>query len=175
MDVTSIIIGLAAVALFIVPILYVQHTQKAKKQKLLQDFEALAGQQKLTISQHDFWDPYYTIGIDSTQNMLFYTLRKEGQEQQQVLIDLAAISACTVRCTHREANGEKIIERVDLVFTNPNSRPAEKTLEFYNREVNLNFNNELMLAEKWKSLVVTDNLATPGAGRGEAYKVKESM
>ncbi|MFT2010194.1 hypothetical protein ACMA1I_16080 [Pontibacter sp. 13R65] len=160
MDLETVIIGLLSVALFVVPIMFVQRKQKAKRLKLLQEFIGLAGQRQVNIDLHDSWDPYYTIGIDTVKKKLFYTLRNEGQEQQS-FVDLAEVGACSVKNSNRDQNGEKIIDRIDLVLSSRNARQADRVLEFYNREVSLNFNNELMRAEKWKSIISSNLMATP--------------
>ena len=151
MDLETIIIGLASLALCIVPIFYFQSKQKAKKEKLLQEFMKLAQQHQLMVTQYDFWDPSYAIGIDTAKKILLYT-RKGAEKDDVMLIDLSDVQQCKVNNLYRDSVGGRTIDLIELAFICTNSK-ALKNLEFYNREINLNLNNELLLTEKWKNIV----------------------
>lgn len=154
MDSSTIIIGLVCLAIIILPILYFQRNQKNKASKLFNEFSNLAGQQQLNISQYDFWDPFYAIGLDSDKMKLFYTKRRESVVQETV-IDLLEVGQYRVSNTNRDTNGSKVIDYIELTFTYRNSKHPEKSLEFYNREENLILGGELRLAEKWKTIINT--------------------
>jgi hypothetical protein len=160
MDLETIIIGILSLTFFIVPIVLIQRNNKKKKGMLLQDFRQLAGQQQLSISQHDSWDTIYTIGIDSDQKKLLYTRKREGKDQE-IVIDLAEVSQCRVNNLSRETNGNKVIDRIELAFLPRHAKQPEQTLEFYSREESLNLSEELKLSEKWHAIVNSHLAASP--------------
>ncbi len=148
-------------ALLVAPIIFFQRKRKAKKRRLLQDFTAKANEQELAIGPHEFWAPYYAIGLDPVKKKLLYTRHVEGVEQQ-VLVDLLEVSSARVINLSKDSNDGRIIDRIDLAFAYRNTKRPEKMVEFYNKEESLNLNDELRLAEKWMKLV-NENIATSAA------------
>ncbi|WP_439882691.1 hypothetical protein ACSX1A_05870 [Pontibacter sp. MBLB2868] len=168
MDFETVIIGLVSVAFFLVPILYVQHVQKAKKNKIIEDFIKLGEQQQLTITQYDFWEPFYAIGIDTEKKKLLYTRNQAGNEQQE-LVDLAEIIKSGISKTSTDSGGNKVIERVDLALHTRTPKQQAKFIEFYSKEENLNFSNELLLSEKWNNIIQAHIAVKSPALPGQVY------
>ncbi|WP_114783536.1 hypothetical protein [Botryobacter ruber] len=162
MDLETIITGLVFLALCILPVIYVQRKQKAKKKKLIKEFTSLAQHRQITISQHDFWQPDYAIGIDTVNKKLLYTRKKEGNEQL-IVVDLQDLKQCRVNNLYRDANGSRTIDLIELSLVFANAKTPEKKLEFYNREVNLNFNDELLLAQTWENIINSSSAVTAKA------------
>lgn len=138
--------------LFIVPFIYIQRSQQKGRQRLLKSFLALAGQQQLRISQHDVWNRRFAIGIDTDQSKLFY-LKKQGEEDQTALIDLAQVESCEVGNINRETNGNRVVDRIELHLAFRHARRPHQAIEFYDRAESLSLNEELRLAEKWRAVV----------------------
>lgn len=159
MDLSSIIIGLCAIAFFVVPIVYVQSAQKKKRKAFLKSFLSLAEQQQLNITQHEVWNQYYAIGLDASTNKLLY-LKKRNGEEQKVLIDLAEVEECSVVNSKRTMQDNIIIDRLALAFRFRNPKRAAQTIEFYDKEVSMALNEELRLSEKWKN-IINAGLSTP--------------
>ena len=151
MDLGSVIFGIISLACFIVPIIYLQGKKNKEKKEFLKYFMKLAEQQQLIITEHDFWNHSYAIGIDTQKNKLFYLKKQEGKDQQ-VLIDLREVERCTIHNSNRTVNNNKIIDSIDLCFTFRNKKP-QKTLSFYNREESLSVNEEHQFSEKWNTLI----------------------
>ncbi|PRY07430.1 hypothetical protein CLV24_12379 [Pontibacter ummariensis] len=162
MDLGTTIIGLFSLALFIVPILYIQRGQRQQKKKFLEDFLKVTEGQQLSIRQYDSWPPYFSIGIDPVQRKLSY-LKKQDQKEQTALIDLSEVASCRVVNEHRDVNGTRVIDFVALRFAFRNPRLSEQALEFYDREESMSLNEELMLAEKWQGIVNAHLQGTPQA------------
>lgn len=152
MDLTSAIIGLCALACFVVPVVYIQKAQKSRKREFLARFLQLAGQQQLTITQHELWNQYYGIGLDTGANKIFYLKRKDGKEET-ILIDMAELEACKMVNKQRKIQTDIIIDRLELAFKYRNPKLPEIALEFYDKEVSMTLNEELRLTEKWKSII----------------------
>lgn len=110
------VFGLAALACFIVPVIYLQRRNWLEKKKFLKEFLQLAGQQQLTISAHDFWNHTFAIGIGTTNDKLFF-LKKQGDVDYKVLIDLSEVEKCTLLNINRNVNDSVIIDCLALGFT----------------------------------------------------------
>lgn len=154
MDIASVIIGLVSLALFIVPVIYIQGKQKKAETRLQEDFLRVARQQQLVISQHDLWNSRFAIGIDTDKGVLFY-LKKWEEGKEELQIHLSEVASCRVNNENREVNGNRVIDLIELRFTFRGSKLREQALEFYSKEESMSLSEELLLAEKWKSIVST--------------------
>lgn len=152
MELGEAIFGLAALACFIVPVIYLQRRNMLEKKKFLKEFLQLAGQQQLTISANDFWNHSYAVGIDTNKDKLFFLKKQEGVDYK-VLIDLTEVENCSLLNINRTINDSLVIDRLALGFTFRNPKLAEKTLEFYNKEETMAVNDEYQLVEKWTTLI----------------------
>ena len=120
----------------------------------------MAAQHQLSVSHHDFWDPCYAIGVDQNRKQLLYT-RKHEERYDQVVVDLTKVEKCIVSSISREVKGDKVIDKVGLLFTYRLGLTLSPThLEFYDKEESLNLNEEFVLAKKWEALV-NSYLAVP--------------
>ena len=151
MDLSTIIISIIALMLFVVPIMYIKSVQKKKAQKHLNEFLGQAQAQQLQLTQHEFWDDCYGIGLDEAKQKLFYVKKHQGNEQQQV-VNLAEMKSCSVSTTSREAGDNTVIEQISLRFTPRTPKAQELYLEFYSHEVNLMVSGELRTANKWSDI-----------------------
>lgn len=154
MELGSVIFGLLTLACFVVPVIYLKRASKKEKNKFLKNFIQLAEQQQLSISRHDFWNHSFAIGIDINKNKLFY-FKKCGDLDQEVLIDLYEVESCRLNNINRNVNQNKVIDRLELVFTFRNPRLAQKTLVFYNKEETISLYEELAIIENWKTIINT--------------------
>ena len=152
MELGSLIFGLFTLACFIVPVIYLQNVKKQEKKKFLQDFNLLAKQQGLEISQADFWNHSYAIGIDSQKQKLFY-LKKNNEQEQKILVDLAELVSCQIINKSRYEQDTMMVDHVLLSLTYQNPGVAEKTLEFYDKNESMTIDDELQLSEKWNTII----------------------
>jgi hypothetical protein len=151
MDLTTALIGLAVVALTILPMVYFHLAQKKQKNAFLKGFLAQAAEQQVQVTHHDVWSHYFALGLDPQSNKLFYLKQRDGKEQK-VLINLAEVDKCRVVNTKKMLNNDPIIDRLELVFTFKNTRIPEKSLEFFNKGEFMTLSGELQLIEKWKTI-----------------------
>jgi hypothetical protein len=173
MDLATLIIGLLSVAVFIVPVLYIQRKQKGNSGKLLAAFMAAGAQQGLRITKHERWNEQFAIGLDETQHKLFY-MNKQALTPQQVVVDLAEVKNCAVVNMSRDVNGSRIIDLIGLRFSFHNTKWPEQLLEFYNKEESMLLSGELQLAEKWR-VIVSDAMAQGGAANSSYRKQVEKV
>lgn len=152
MDFETILLGILATAVFLLPILYIQRKQKSQANKGQQAFVAAAQLHGLQLSTSDFWGNQYGIGLDKVQGKLFYRNASE-LDPQEVVIDLGQVRRCSFDNVHREQNGNRIIDMIVLRIGLHGPKAPELYLPFYNREGNLMLSGELQLAEKWCHLI----------------------
>lgn len=152
MDLISALIGIVSLAFFIVPIVYLQIMKKNGRKKFLNNFMLLGRQHQVNISQHDFWNHSYAIGLDETANKLFF-LKTAANTEQKISINLSEVEKCKLVNKNRTIDNNKIIDSLELVLTFRNPGMPEKTLEFYDREESMSVNEEVQLIEKWNTLI----------------------
>ncbi len=163
MDLQTIIIGLVATALCVLPILYLQSIRKKEKGKLLQSFLAVAAQRQLQLSTSEMWDPFFAIGIDLQKMQLIY-LSDCTYSESTIQLDLTTIEKCTVEKLSSQANGNLVIEAIALkIRYRDAAKFKESTLVFYQKEMSLNLRDELQLAEKWQKIIESTLKTIPPA------------
>lgn len=152
MDLQTIIIGVLALAVFIVPVYLIQSKQKKQSVKVLDELLSFSEEQQLRLTRLDFWNEVFAIGIDETNRKLVY-YNKQDFSPRQVIIDLADVKNCEVVKESREVNGNLIIDQIVLRFSFDGPKKQEQRLEFYNREQNMMLSSELHFARKWVEIV----------------------
>jgi hypothetical protein len=156
MDKEATIIMLGIVAVIILPFLLFYFFKKRREIKFLKHFRNLAQQEKLIISQKEFWDHSYAIAIDTNINKIIYAKRLRD-ETAGTIIDLADVEKCRIvrtDKTQKSQNGkDPQTDRLDLVFTFRNSDMPEKVLEFYENTEFMPNTEDRFNIEKWYSII----------------------
>lgn len=156
MNISMLIIGIGALAFFIVPVILIHRAQKNKSKNFIINFKKKAAKQNINIDECEAWSLIYCIGIDTNSGKLFY-LKKEDDGDNTEEINLKDVEKCrlaNVNRTIKTHNGKStFIERVSLAFTFKNSTQPEKNIEFFNTNDNISLTNEVPLAESWESKI----------------------
>lgn len=152
MDSGSIIFGLVVIIGIVVPIVIQNNKSKKKEKQFLNILSGLAEKNNCNLSEHELWVKG-AIGIDKAAQQLFFMKKTANGEVQQV-INLAEMQKCRVVNTHRIVNNkesdQKVIEKLELAFSNREPKKPDTFLEFYNTNLdNLTLNGEVQLTEKW--------------------------
>lgn len=158
LDLPTLLIGVGMVALITLPILYFQRDQKKKGAAFLQLFKLRAQHQQVQAEHCDVWSNYCAIGLDTQRKKLFY-LRKNGEQEQQLVINLADVENCTLNNLKRMHNGDQIIYHLELCFALRAPKGSIIIIEFYSKDESITLNGELQLIEKWKT-IINANLET---------------
>lgn len=147
--------GMLFLGVFILPVFYIHWAQKNKGKIFLKHFTSTAAKNQVNVSDSDMWNTR-CIGIDKISGKLF-ALKKDNDQEETMLIDLKEIDNCIVSPTYRNIKGggktNKILERIDLTFTNKNSNVPGKSVNFYDSNENSPLGEEQVLAEKWASII----------------------
>jgi hypothetical protein len=156
MDKEVTIIMLGIIAVIILPFLLFYFFKKRREIKFLKHFRNLAQQEKLIISQKEFWDHSYAIAIDTNLNKIIYAKRLRD-ETAGTIIDLADVEKCRIVSTdktQKSLNGkDPQTDRLDLVFTFRNSDMPEKVLEFYENTEFMPNTEDRFNIEKWYNII----------------------
>ena len=142
MDITTIIIGVAIVALCALPFWLSGYTRKRREKNLTNALNEMAQQKSTTICNSEICGNNI-IGIDGSGRWLFYARCKGGLRE---CVDLENVRTCS------------IVDKSDtlgLLFV-ADGKP-DVYLEFYNSNVEATSDDESRLAVRWRK-IVTDRL-----------------
>jgi hypothetical protein len=155
MDLTILLIGIGAVAAFIVPIFFLQSANRRKDRNKQKNFIKLAQQNGIAISKIDLWNEN-AVGIDQNKKKLFVT-NTLNEKTVNTTIDLSDYVSCKLvndsRTVKTKHNKTTITERILLVLKPAISTNAEMSIVFFDKNENINLNNEFQLAESWEKLL----------------------
>src|SRR5690606_16013069 len=108
----------------------------------------------LQLGQQGFWNEQYGIGLDETNNRLFYW-HLDGLKPQEVVVDLGAVKQSAVDNVFRDVNGNRIIDAIGLRLSQSGGKSPNLYLPFYTKEGSMMLSGELQLAEKWNAIVLS--------------------
>jgi len=154
MDITTAIIGLVMLGIFVVPIAILN--AGSKKKALIAELKDLATQNEREIAEHDTGEQF-AIGISSTKDQVFF-IRKEAKEYQvfKSNIPLKLISDCVLHTQYRDnksqhSNG-KGLEKLEISFKSSSQKLNKTTWLLYDASSD-KADNALELGEKWVSVI----------------------
>ncbi|MBC5992212.1 hypothetical protein [Pontibacter cellulosilyticus] len=153
MDTQSIVMAFGSLMLMAAIAIYFWQKQRINQNEAKLRFDRLGEAKGLTFSQYEFWGSGYAVGLDTSKQVLCY-LTNIADKEDCTLVSIAEVVKCIVINDYRDVNGTRVIDQIRLDFTFKGSR-AHKRLLFYDREINLNFTNELLVAEKWKTVITS--------------------
>lgn len=155
----SIIIGAIIITICILPIVMLRRSRKKRESVLLQSLSEIATQNNYQINQYEILGSL-AIGIDKTQNFVFFYRQIENNETKE-FVNLDEIQSCNVINTGKSLNNknenQKEIDRLELSFIPTSINKSEIKMEFFNSDVNAQLYGELQLIEKW-SIIINDRL-----------------
>ncbi len=139
MDITTIIIGVAIVALCALPFWLSGYSRKRREKKLTDTLNEMAQQESTTICNLEVCGNN-AVGIDGSGRWLFYARCKGGAREG---VDLESVRACG------------IIDKPDTIGLNftADGKP-DVYLEFYNSNVEATSDDESRLAARWQKIVI---------------------
>lgn len=138
MDITTLIIGVAIVALCVLPFWLSGNARKRREKKLTDALNEMAQLKSTTICNSEICGNN-SVGIDGSGRWLFYARCKGGLRE---CIDLENVRACS------------IVDKSDtlgLLFVADNA--PDVYLEFYNSNVEATSDDESRLAARWHKIV----------------------
>jgi hypothetical protein len=151
MESSTTIIVVVILALFIVPIVFINwNNARLLKQKIVR-FRSVGADHQLQLSELDVWGQN-GIGIDNVSKCVLFA-KNIGQDEYVEKIDLNKLKKCEVNKVAREMQSASSIDQINLRLIFKDSNRANMLLEFYTISGNLQINGELQLAEKWEKII----------------------
>ncbi|MGE0021812.1 MAG: hypothetical protein AB7S72_19235 [Draconibacterium sp.] len=155
MDLTSLIMGLVLLALFVLPFVLVSRSNSKKKNHLLSRLKELALQNNSSIAKYDSCNNLM-IGSDEKTTTIFFISETDENEIVKT-VQLGAMQKCMVVNTLKSQNGNtkggsgqgKLA--LSLLPVKKDSR--EILLEFYNENDRVQLSDELILINKWNEII----------------------
>jgi len=159
---TSIIITVVILTVFcIILYLLIISGKKKKESEFLQNLFTLAEKNNCQISEYERWNNSI-IGIDRKRNYLFFIrITNENETTQQInLTDIQKVRVIeSSRIVSIKESNSKVVDRIELEFSNINRNKPDTIVEFYNTAYdNLFLAGELVIAEKWGK-IINDKIA----------------
>lgn len=143
MDITTLIIGVAIVALCVLPFWLSGNARKRREKKLTDALNEMAQLKSTTICNSEVCGNN-SVGIDGSGRWLFYARCKGGLRE---CIDLENVRACS------------IIDKPDTIgLSFATDTKTDTYIEFYNSNVEATSDDESRLAARWHK-IVADRLA----------------
>lgn len=158
MNITILLIGLFALALFVLPVFYLYWIQKNKAKQIHKHFMAEALKNGVTISESSTWGSTHCVGVDTRLKKLFVMHSNNDNTEETELIDINEIEKCIVLPIYSNAHGSKAnktVERIDLNIAFKNPKKSNKTLCFFNSREDHTPVEQQALAEKWARIINT--------------------
>lgn len=155
MNLGTAITGAIFIAIFMLPFIFMLHGRKKKEKQLVKSILAIAYNHHCKISQQDISEEF-AIGLDETQNQLFFFKKTTDKENAQY-VNLSEIKSCKVIKTGNAIGNKddnyKSIDKLDLHFSFLNKKNPDISFVFYDSEENFGLNGEIQLIEKWGNIV----------------------
>lgn len=156
MDTGAAIIIIVIIALVAFPFILKYLFKKAKSSKFLKEFKNQAEKEKLTVSQKEFWNNSYIIGIDDLSKKLLYTKKQNGGGEV-TLIDLEEIEKCKIvnvnKTLKNQYSKNYVTDRLVLVFSFLNEPKSEKVLEFYDSTEFMPSEEDISRIQRWSDII----------------------
>lgn len=155
MDSGTIIIGVIALAICILPFIALSRSRKKTEQQRLSALQNFAARQNCQLSEYEFCGNL-SIGLDMVNKCVFALRKTEGGEISQY-INLHGVQQCKAIQTSRNLNSKegeyKVIDRIDLSFVPVAKNEPDTLLEIFNAQENLQMVGELQLADRWEKRI----------------------
>lgn len=155
MELGSVIVAAVAIAICILPFVMLNKSKKKREQELWQALSNFAAQNNCKISQHEIFGNF-AIGIDESQNAVFY-FRKFNNVESLQMVKLSEIKDCKVNNINRTFKNkdgiQRVIDRLELSFTPSDKDKPGVILEFFNADLCMQLYGELLSIKKWSQLI----------------------
>lgn len=156
MENSSAIMGIALLALFVVPIIYMIVSQSTKEKKVNKRLHSLATEHNMKLDQIEITNSLL-LGLDSTTKK-FLVIDPTDHLKYEV-IDLKNIGQSVVtKSGHQQKIGDKnklALTHIGLELLKNNSKEKVKEVIFYDEDDNdsLDADIQLFIANKWDGLI----------------------
>lgn len=155
MDITTTIIGLLLLALFIVPVIFLSKSGKKKKTRLSKDIQSEASRNNLSLTKFDSWNES-AIGIDDKNGKVIYIDESHADKDVRIfnLKDVKSFKTFPDLTNKSRQNTDYKKEpkiSMGITFRDPSKSDLEIT--FYVPGFGKLKEEEKLLFEKWSEII----------------------
>lgn len=152
MDIGIVLIAIITLLICVLPFIIMIRNKRKKAKEFTETIFRAAAKSGSKIDQFDRWNNTI-IGVDNLNRKLFF-YRKLSDKEILKEADLSDFEMCDIIKTQRNAKDYNGIQRLELRLISRDKDKPNTQLEFYNAEHdNLTIMDELLLLEKWLSIV----------------------
>lgn len=154
MSLQAILTSMLLIAACAIPFVIIKRRSRKAEKEFLQILFNHASTGSNEISQYEFTSRL-AIGLAEATDFVFF-LKKTGGKEVITQVDLKRIETCYINKTMRNSidGNYSSTDKIELRFAASDKITPEAVFEFYNIEHDsLSMNEELKLAEKWRSIV----------------------
>ena len=155
MELGTSIMGLFAIALFVLPVVILSKSRKNKEKELLVGLNAMASSSNNDIGIADY-GMEFAIGLSKSKTHVFFYKKSKTQEIRTTIL-LDQVQKCVPELTKRKIrtkNGtESVIDKIELLFFFKDKSLNVKRVELFNSDEYSQINGEIELIEKWTPLI----------------------
>jgi hypothetical protein len=151
MDSSSVIIGLAILALVILPFIFISMRNKNKENQNVKEFIQTGLKYGLELSETEQWSNHL-LGLDPVKRKILF---REFNEQQfnETVFDLNEVKSCTLLVTNLQVAGaSQSPDKIEIVFTQKNNKTVDN-LQLFNSEMDHVVYTQFEIGEKWTKLI----------------------
>jgi len=157
MDITTAIIGLAMLSLFVIPAIILSAKNKKRNNALLIGLKKFAAERNCELSAHDV-QPLFAIGIATSGDQAFFIRRQdETDELIRSSHQMAMTKACDLQVEKRAVkllkSDETVIDKIEICFYSNNKEERNVRWTLYDSAISPQTDNEFILGEKWVSII----------------------
>jgi len=157
MNITTAVIGLGMLALFVIPAIILTAKNRNRNKGLLIELTRLAALQNCELSAYDV-QPQFAIGLSVSGNQIFFISRQDKTGElikNNILIN--RLKACNLQTKKRTVNLQKstetVIDKIEINFHSRDKDNGNSPWVLYDSEVTPHPDGELLLGEKWVSII----------------------
>lgn len=144
----SVLIGMAAIAAFVIPVVLIQKHSQKKGEKRMQQLLNAAKEKNVIVSEYDLCNDSYFLGLDAANRMLYYN-RSVGGVENSLVLSLTAFSAIRVSNVSRSAGSVTIVDKVCLAATPIKKGESDVLIELYDSGYSPSVFESIEMAKKW--------------------------
>ena len=144
------VIGLICALVVALPFIITSMNRKKKEKIALMGLKTIAASQNHKITKDEYCGNF-AIGLDENDNFLFHQSLDNKNLQA---IDLSKIKKCELANTSRtNGTGDKVTEHLNLNLFPKDKTESIVSLEFYDKQKNMDLSGELQSIEAWNELI----------------------
>ncbi len=161
MDTTTTIIGLALLAIGVLPFVFLGRKRKKIEKKYMQTFLSFVEHNGCTVSKKE-QDGNMIIGLDEHNNRLFF-LSTNLNEYTPIVVDLNFVKSSTIVKTKKEGvhddEGVYGIAKIELCFIPAKLNQQTINLEIFDAKKKAEMSSEMLFAREWTK-IINDHIET---------------